>query len=58
MYDVVQVLWIKDLRLRYVLCMESEDEKFSFEFIVQRPRTRVKTSIVLSCENELSWRQW
>lgn len=58
MYDVTQVLWVKDLRLRYTLCAESEDDKFSFEFIVNRTRTRPRYTVTVLCENELSWRQW
>eukprot|EP01038_Epipyxis_sp_PR26KG_P004781 gene4781-6706_t len=62
-YDLQQVLWVKDLRLRYV---ESDaqmgnnpvDVNLSFEIIVSKNRNREQSRLLFSCDNENNKAIW
>jgi len=56
-YDVLQLFWVKDVRLKYCSYL-ADQERYSFELIVSKNRGRQKFSVLFSCEDESSWKQW
>lgn len=53
----IQILWVKDLRLRYLI-PEGGDDNFAFEIIINKTRNRPQSSIFLSCDNEATRNNW
>lgn len=52
-----KVLWVKDLRINHSYGY-TDEEKLSFELIVNKTRYRPKSIIQFTCESEASWKQW
>lgn len=48
---------MKDARLKYSKS-STEEEKFSFQLIVNKGRNRPRLSLFFTCESDASWRQW
>ena len=56
-YEVLQVLWVKDLRIKHSHG-DSEEERLSFEIIINKGRNRPRVTVLFTCESEASWKQW
>lgn len=56
-YDVQQVLNVKDLKLRHS-AGESEEERLAFDLIVVKTRSRPQSELRFVCDDDSSWRQW
>lgn len=58
-YDLLQLLWMKDMRIRSTdLAMETGEENLQFELLINKTRTRPKSTIVFACENRESKMNW
>jgi len=50
-FEVQQILWVKDLRLKH-LQPDTPEDNLAFEIVINKTRNRPKSSIYLSCDNE------
>lgn len=57
-YDLQCVLWVKDLRLRYLEIDSDKQIEWAFELISLKSRTRPQQNFIFVCENELNYRTW
>ncbi len=52
-----KVLYIKDLRIKH-LHDDNEENKLSFELVINKTRTRPKSSVFFTCDTEESKNDW
>lgn len=57
-YDLDQVMWFRDLKIRH-FDGDSEEEKKGFELILNKPRNKgIQATHTIVCENESAKRAW
>lgn len=56
-YETQQMLWVKDLRIKH-LHDDNEDNKLSFELIINKTRNRPMASVFFTCDSEESKNEW